>query len=532
VVVLTCAGLAGFGVATAMADVPDQTWTGEGPAGLWTGGAWSIANNWQAGVIPQPDTPIGILTFPTLNSSRCPPGYTSCYEAYNSINDVPGVSAKGLVISLDGGTYGYELTGDSLALGSGGLTAAGTTAESGATLGLPITLAAAQNWSITGGVLVDTGGISGDYPLGVELNPGGLAVESDVEVGAVSISGSNTGDVGFNARANGIVELEAAALNGTDGNPVTVTDVALSNASGSIGALTSVGASIDATGSPNFAVGGALTLDQKSALLLYIEQRGPGSGASDSQINAKGDISLGGAEVEIEGGCADLVTGDQYTLMTAGGTITGELSDTSGTPIPNGGTYTLDCTSPLDQRPTVTLNYTQHAVTATVVYPGPFIGSPSTPATPAQTAPATPPATPLPVAPQASTPPTPTVATAGHWTVNGPTTATTTANCAGPTGSTCSISVALSVTETLRGGTLVAITAKAKARPKTSTRTIAVGKTVATLDAGHSESITVKLNPAGQKLLRSRHVLAVRLVASNGTSALSQSTITFRTNAR
>jgi hypothetical protein len=42
----------------------------------------------------------------------------------------------------------------------------------------------------------------------------------------------------------------------------------------------------------------------------------------------------------------------------------------------------------------------------------------------------------------------------------------------------------------------------------------------------------VKLNPAGQKLLRSRHVLAVRLVASNGTSALSQSTITFRTNAR
>jgi hypothetical protein len=80
------------------------------------------------------------------------------------------------------------------------------------------------------------------------------------------------------------------------------------------------------------------------------------------------------------------------------------------------------------------------------------------------------------------------------------------------------------VNETFKGGKLIAIAANAK----TTRRTITVGKTTITLDGGQTETATVELNATGQRLLKSRHSLPVKLVATTGTSVLSSETVTFR----
>jgi hypothetical protein len=88
----------------------------------------------------------------------------------------------------------------------------------------------------------------------------------------------------------------------------------------------------------------------------------------------------------------------------------------------------------------------------------------------------------------------------------------------------CDITIVLDVTETLKGGKLFAVAAKAK----TTKRTVTVGKTTITLDAGQTEAVTVELNGTGQSLLKSHHKLAVKFTARNGTSALSSRTVTFK----
>jgi len=95
-------------------------------------------------------------------------------------------------------------------------------------------------------------------------------------------------------------------------------------------------------------------------------------------------------------------------------------------------------------------------------------------------------------------------------------------NCAGA--GSCQITLALDVTETFKGGKLVAVAA----RPKITKRTVAVGKTAIMLDAGQSETATVELNSTGQRLLKTRHTLHVKLTASSGTSVLSSQTVTFK----
>jgi hypothetical protein len=113
--------------------------------------------------------------------------------------------------------------------------------------------------------------------------------------------------------------------------------------------------------------------------------------------------------------------------------------------------------------------------------------------------------------------------------VSGATTASTTARCVGTSGSTCKIAVALSVTETLRRGKVVAVTSTAKGGPTTTTKAISVGTTTVTLDAGESERITVRLDRHGRNLLKIRGVLVTKLVVSadGAKSALARTTIKF-----
>lgn len=139
-----------------------------------------------------------------------------------------------------------------------------------------------------------------------------------------------------------------------------------------------------------------------------------------------------------------------------------------------------------------------------------------------------PPATtlaPSPPAPPPST--TATTASLGTWRLDG-TAANTLLSCSGSSGASCTITVALDVIETLKSGKVVAVAAKAIAKPKTTKRTITIGASTATLAAGHSETVTVALDGAGQSLLERRHALAAQLTARDGATVLATQTVTFK----
>jgi len=127
-------------------------------------------------------------------------------------------------------------------------------------------------------------------------------------------------------------------------------------------------------------------------------------------------------------------------------------------------------------------------------------------------------------------PPGASVASAGHASVSG-TTASVRFACAGASGQTCAVGLGLSVTETLKGAKLVAVSAKARA-PKTSRRTVALGATSVALAAGQSEIVHVKLNAAGQRLLSSRRRLSVKLTVTQRKSGravtISSQTLNFK----
>jgi hypothetical protein len=103
--------------------------------------------------------------------------------------------------------------------------------------------------------------------------------------------------------------------------------------------------------------------------------------------------------------------------------------------------------------------------------------------------------------------------------------------CAGASGQTCAVSLGLSVTETLKGAKLVAVSAIER-KPKTSKRTVVLGTATVTLAAGQSEIVHVKLNAAGRRLLSSRHELSVKLTVTQRTSGatvvISSQTLNFK----
>jgi hypothetical protein len=540
--VLICAGVACAAAPSASADLPDYTWSGQGAAGLGTdSGGWSAVDNWESGTPPQANSTVGTLSFPTL-TYYCPTELFECpYDRYESTNDLTGLTATALVISLDAGIYGYQFEGNGLALGSGGLTASGAVVSTGPTpmstfaqFELPLTLAAAQTWSITGlggsstytAAGVSTDGLSGDYPLSVDLSAdGGVSFgQSQTEVGPVSIVGSNSSDAGFAAGANGQISLEdpTGTLNATDGNTVALMDAGmiLGNANGvAVGPLMSHGGLIDVQQGA-LTVDGSMALDQATALELAVGDAGSSPGFDYSQINAAGDVTLGNAEIQFAEGvgesqCFSLVPGAQYELITASGAISGELSDASGNPIPNGAAVTLPCEGTSDQQPTVTFSYGTHAVTATVAYPGP--PAPSAPPTQILTVPPAPGATAPPIAPipTSAAPSVSGIASTGRWSVRHDS-ADATASCVGSTGATCHIATTLSATRVTT-----------KHGRGTTSQSVLVGRTSVVLNAGETETITVRLSSAGTTLLKHRRALVVKLVAKSGTSVLSHTSLTF-----
>jgi hypothetical protein len=107
-------------------------------------------------------------------------------------------------------------------------------------------------------------------------------------------------------------------------------------------------------------------------------------------------------------------------------------------------------------------------------------------------------------------------ASSGNATTSG-STASTLVMCRGASGATCTVTLSLSVTETVKGGKLIAVAAGAKA--KTTERLVVLGTKTARLSAGSSETVHVTLNAAGKSLLKSHRRLAVKLTTTTRTAA-------------
>jgi hypothetical protein len=121
-------------------------------------------------------------------------------------------------------------------------------------------------------------------------------------------------------------------------------------------------------------------------------------------------------------------------------------------------------------------------------------------------------------------------ASVGRPTVSG-TTAGAAASCVGGAGASCTITLTLSLVETLQGSNVIAVTAS-KNHPKTRKRTVVVGTSTVKLAAGQHKIIHVALNGAGKRLLAERHKLPVKLTASQHDRSSHTATITFKEPAK
>lgn len=365
--------LLAFGASPALAtSCTSCTWSGASTASP----DWSDSGNWAGTVTPAATG--ASLDFPALASCAYP---SNCYS---SDNNSQVTAANSLTIEDDSP---YSITGSGFTLGSGGLTGQ-TTSTSGPVSGppiiyTPIALGANQNWSVSApaggfGEVALMGALSGaSYTLTVNLSNGALGLGGmppfsiDDEVGAVTVS-SPVGSTGALTLGPG------ASLNGTNGNPVSFTDSALSaQGSNAIGALTTVGSNVSIepfspTSSSVLAVTGGITMDSTSGLSLGITGTGspPAAGTDYTQLTATGNISLNGPSLTLNQyvnsgtSCPSLHVGDVYTLVKTTGTLTGTFGNA-----PNGSTMTLTCyyNGGSSSGPTVRINYTSSSVTATVI---------------------------------------------------------------------------------------------------------------------------------------------------------------------
>jgi DNA-binding beta-propeller fold protein YncE len=92
--------------------------------------------------------------------------------------------------------------------------------------------------------------------------------------------------------------------------------------------------------------------------------------------------------------------------------------------------------------------------------------------------------------------------------------ATVTIFCAGIPGQTCSGTIAGSVTERKRGGTVLAVAARKTHKPKAKTVTVGVATASYSVAGGQSATIRLPLNAAGARLLAEFYRLSVRLALS------------------
>jgi hypothetical protein len=380
---LVVCGLLAVGVSSAAAT--DFAWSGATPSG--TGASnWSSAGNWVGGTAPTGT--VETLSFPALTAGACTsmPPTDTCAESHN---DLTGLSVNHIAIDQ---STDYDITGNGITLGAGGITA--TTSGSSTPhpeLDLPIALGAPQTWTFegpTGGT--QDAGLGGSVTgpgeaLGVTL--GGfqsLGLTADDEVGPVTITGANPSHSGPTAELNGSVlngrvGSHPAKLNGTDGNPVSVTDATFAGYNDTVGPLTTHGAYVD-TGAPEvpagtLAVNGNATFDSGSVVgFIIADDTGATSGTDNSELTATGDIALGAAQISlailgaINTTCPTLPSGSVYTLVSTSGSISGTFAGVpDGTEIQLGN---INCNGPPSQKLRINYHETGSPQTVTATVPG------------------------------------------------------------------------------------------------------------------------------------------------------------------
>jgi hypothetical protein len=123
-----------------------------------------------------------------------------------------------------------------------------------------------------------------------------------------------------------------------------------------------------------------------------------------------------------------------------------------------------------------------------------------------------------------STPGTPTL---GVPHVAG-TTASLPVSCAGAAGASCTLTLTLSVVETVKGGKVIAVMASAGKHQKTKKKTVVLGTATVTLLSGQSRTVRISLNGRGRQLLATRHTLSANLAVVQEGKRIASRTITFK----
>jgi len=312
---------------------------------------------------------VGTLTFPYIGD-----GVERGH--YYTENDLVGISVNALHITGGYEIFAYEIVGNQIPLGEGGITITPATWFTGWTetvIKAPLLLNAPQIWTINGskyvGWLYLHDNVSGEAnALQVKLNNGNLAVQgADLESGPISFTG------------NGSIYLGAAlgayligALNGNDGNPVSVgagvsmfdenTNKEVDKNAYDLGSLTLAEGGLLQLGQLEYSA--PVTLPVNGGITL-----GPGSHLSllfNSQITATGPVNLNGASLSIGDGTT-LINGspacdisDLDTLISTTGALSGTFKG-----IPDGAIIPVPCGLPV--APLVRINYTAHSVIATLL---------------------------------------------------------------------------------------------------------------------------------------------------------------------
>jgi hypothetical protein len=113
----------------------------------------------------------------------------------------------------------------------------------------------------------------------------------------------------------------------------------------------------------------------------------------------------------------------------------------------------------------------------------------------------------------------------GHVTVKGRRVSVP-LRCKGATGS-CTVTIALTLIETVRGGSVIAVSARSKSGA-TKRRTLVLDRVTVKLAAGRHRTVTLNLNATGRKLLARYRRLKVALTITQPNGAKHR-TISFRT---
>ena len=371
------------GAQPAAAALTNATWSGAST----TSSNWSDAANWAPSA---PSSPINDLTFGDL--ATCDAGSAAAGSACYTSTDNLGSAAINH-IQIDGGRE-YKIfptssdsPADTIALNGSaatpnvGITASGTSSNQQlATIGVPISLGAAQDWDVSDGILY-LNSIAGNYPLTLDLD-NGYVQANDVETQSVTLSG--TGSLQLDQYTGSPEKLPAVTVNDSIGQD---TALAVASPSATSGAITVSGTDnnfivlTDKTPETRLQVDGNVTLDATSNVEFDIDGNTTTAGTDSSQLKTADKVSFGGAQISLwqaedSSSCDTLTAGKTFTVVQ-GGTLSGQIK-VGGKLISPGQSATEtfqsnSCASAANT--TAIVNYGATAITATIAGPPAASGS-------------------------------------------------------------------------------------------------------------------------------------------------------------